>query len=149
MAELMLAPVVTGDLPLMEEWFKDAETAKHLNGMVPLEAHFEMVKGLDSQVNWLAYEDETPVGFACLEYYADGSAAIAFMSRPDMRRRGYGTRVVLSTLAEARTAGMRAINAYVDSDNVACARTLAKAGFAVSSGPDEDGFFTYSIGLAG
>jgi len=147
MDSLLLAPVVTGDLPLLEEWFKDAETAHRLGGMLPLPEHFNSVKAQEGQDNWLAYEDEMPVGFACLEAFADGTAAVAVLARPDMRRKGYGRRIVEAVISEARSAGVKTINGYIESDNAACGRTLARAGFSMTSGPDEDGFFTYSIEL--
>ena len=150
MSDLMLAPVVSADLPLLEEWFKEAETAARLGGMLPLDEHVGlMVKGITGQDNWLAYDDETPVGYACLEAYADGSASLAILTRPDMRRKGYGRRIVETVLGEARQAGVKTINGYIESDNTACGRTLARAGFGMASGPDEDGFFTYTIELAG
>lgn len=149
MAEIMLAPVVSGDLPLLEEWFKDAETAARLGGMLPLKEFLESIKDKEGRENWLAYEDETPVGYAALEPYADGTAVMAVLARPDMRRKGYGHRIVEAVLSEARQSGVRTVNGYIESDNTVCARTLAKAGFSQASGPDEDGFFTYTVELAG
>lgn len=148
MDRLMLAPVVRADLALLVEWFKDAETAVRLGGMLPLDEQVEaMVKGIPGQENWLVYDDETPVGYACLETCADRSASVAVLVRPDMRKKGYGKAILDAVVEQALVAGVERINGYVESDNTACGRTLARAGFAMTAGPDEDGFFTYSIEL--
>jgi len=149
MDDPVLAPLVRADLDLLREWFKDPETAARLGGMLPLEEWFENTKSLAGQANWLAYDGEAPVGHACLESYADGSASFALLVRPDLRRKGWGKRLAEAVIAHAKETGVTILNGYAEGDNAASIKLMESAGFRQTAGPDEDGFYTYSMELSG
>jgi L-amino acid N-acyltransferase YncA len=145
--EIEFAPLVESDLALLEEWFKDGETAARMPGMLPLPEWFAHARRLAGQANWLAYEDGSPVGFASLESYADGSASFSLLARPDMRRKGYGRGILDAIVAHSRKTGISWLNGYVENTNAASIKLMEKGGFAHTAGPDEDGFLTYSLEL--
>jgi L-amino acid N-acyltransferase YncA len=142
---LELAPLVDSDLSLLEEWFKDGETAARMPGMLPLPEWFAQARRLAGQATWLAYEDGSPVGFASLESYADGSASFSLMARPEMRRKGYGKGILDAIVAHSKVSGITWLNGYVENSNAAAIRLMEKGGFSNTAGPDEDGFLTYSL----
>lgn len=103
------------------------------NGMGPVPP------GLVRQTDYFLLRDGTTVlGRSSLRHALDDSLRdigghIGYCIRPSERRKGYGTRLLALTLAEARALGLREVLLTCDSDNVGSRRVIERNGGRLAS----------------
>jgi RimJ/RimL family protein N-acetyltransferase len=94
----------------------------------------------------MACEGSHAVGLIDLERFEGGDACIALVVNPDMRQRGYCSRIVQALLADELTAGVDCMEAFVDPGHIAGRRCLERSGFVLeSSEPNDDGLMAYVL----
>ena len=69
------------------------------------------------------------ISAARIEKYADGYLLSAVETRPDMRRMGYGKRMLNALLAECTNRGLLPVYSHVDNRNVASMMLHLQCGF--------------------
>jgi L-amino acid N-acyltransferase YncA len=143
MADIILKPLDESRLLMLAVWFWDREIRRRLGGMLPLRRWYNYVATAPGRYVWMAYEGEAAVGFADLELTSDETAAMALLVNPQLRRRGYGKRILQALVNRPETAALKTIEAGVEWDNVASLHCFTSAGFAIKDPkPDKDGIIT-------
>jgi RimJ/RimL family protein N-acetyltransferase len=136
-------------LPIAGPWFEDEQTQRWLGGPgwpalvlrlaadPPAEYRGRRVTG---RFAWLARANQTPVGLAEIERYADATAGLALVVGPGFRGRGVGRRIIEAVLARPELAATEVIRAGIQPENTASVRCFTAAGFtAEADAPDEQG----------
>ena len=90
--------------------------------------------GDETQVIYVFYVDNKPVGFAGMHfkfkrYINSYSATIWYKIRPSERRKGYGTYLVKKLIKRCSDFDLNFINASTSVDNIGSRRILIKNGF--------------------
>lgn len=96
----------------------------------------------------MVYEESTPVGLLDLETSGGHTAWATVLVNPELRGRGYGTRILRGMFARREVSCLKQLKAVVERENTASLRILWSLGFGVEwAEPDEEGFVivTYSL----
>lgn len=163
MDRIILHPMTRAELPVIQPWFEDPDTARFLGGpywpakMLDHAARCvgETFRGATQtgSHHYLAFADGTPVGYIdcgifdrCTVYGGEGpdgpiildtidavSGAIAFTIDPTHRRQGLATRMIRALTEHPDLATVQLFEAGVEPDNHASRRTLEAAGFTLPS----------------
>lgn len=155
MAPIELIPLTESTLAIAVPWCEDEQTQRWLGGpgwpalvlrlaaIPPAEYRGRQVTG---RFVWLAYVDQTPVGLADTERYADATASVAIVVAPAFRGRGFGRRIIQAVLAHSELAATQEIEAGIEPGNAASVRCFTAVGFtAVTDTPDEDGVVYFRL----
>lgn len=173
MPELRLRPFERQQVPLVDPWFRDADTQRWLGGpgwpslMLdltdrPLGAYRGAVE--TGRYRWLAWDGDTAVGFIDCDTYDrwatwEGGPAgcgvtsavgipygsISYVVDPALRCRGYATAMINAVLALPELAHIGLFTAGVEPANAASVGALLKAGFhPLTPGPDGEGIIYYA-----
>lgn len=156
---LVLRTMTQDDLPAVRPWFADPETSRYLGGpewpaqMMALDDRLigEEFRGAvqTGAVRYLAVREERPVGYVDCGTFdrwsvydgTDPDAPVIRETRdvatgylalcvdPALRGQGIGRALLAALVARPELAGVRRFAAGVDTDNHACRRCLAAAGF--------------------
>lgn len=172
MERLSLQPFGWGDLPLVEPWFRDADTRRWLGGpRWPRQVLERSQRPLTEyrgaretgRYRWLAREGSRAIGYIDCGTYdhwttweggADGrgvvgtinvpSGALAYVVAPRWRRQGYGTAMILAVMARPELTDVTLFGAGVEPGNAASVGCLRNAGFqALDPEPDWEGIVYY------
>jgi RimJ/RimL family protein N-acetyltransferase len=165
-----LRPFTSGDLPLVEPWFADADTQRWLGGpgwpRLVLTGHpLGEYRGAaeTGSHDWLATDDELVVGYiGCGTYdrwttWEGGpggrgvtaaidvpSANVSYVVDPARRRRGYCVAMIAALLARPELAHVELFAAGVEPANAGSVACLLTAGFRLADPePDADGVVYY------
>ena len=140
MREIVLRPPNEADIATLEGWFEDAELRNRLGGVLPVREWCEFVAHEPDYFALLAWDADTPVGFAAFEVYEGRWASMFHLVDPQLRNRGYGKAILRALLARPELDPLGWIEASVEPDNVASIRCFRSAGFEQPSPePDADG----------
>ncbi|MDR6721543.1 GNAT family N-acetyltransferase [Paenibacillus sp. 2003] len=138
-----LRPFTERDLPMLEDWFKDAEVHRRLEGMLPLDEwhqHVEQHPGYDV---WVAFSQGKAVGVIMIEQEEQNTGSIAIVVDPSVRGRGYGRAVVGKAMQLPKLETIHKWYAGIEADNAACLKCFQSTGFVLENeDPDEDGYFS-------
>lgn len=171
---ITLRPLTRTDLAAITPWFEDADTRRYLGGpdwpaamldhaeraigetfrgAVQTAAHHYLAEDDGRTVGYIdcgtfdratVYGGEGPDGPIITDSIEVATGSIAFAVDPALRRRGVGRVMIAALLARPELAFVELFEAGVEPENVACRRSLEKAGFRVRSpGPDYEGFLYY------
>lgn len=144
MNDLVFDPMTQHYLPLLEKWFEDAELRRRLGGMLPLQNFFDYVQSEPDYFWWVAVDADRPVGMAFMQIEPGEPQGFGFFVRPDLRRRGYGTRILKMLPARPEAASATVWQVGIEADNFASQRCVAALGFVPDgNGPDAGGFLQY------
>lgn len=147
-SEITLTPLDESRLSTLEAWFQDAEIRRRLGGMLPLRRWYEYVRTDPRRFIWIACEENTPVGLVDLETYGGHTAWATLLVNPELRGRGYGTRILRAMFSRPEVTCLNRLKAIVERENIASLRILCSLGFGVEwAEPDEEGFaiLTHSL----
>ncbi|WP_422661272.1 GNAT family N-acetyltransferase [Paenibacillus sp. EC2-1] len=125
-------------LTVLEEWFKDAEVLNRLNGRVPLLQWYNYVEQSPDYFAWMVFENGVSIGQITVELYEDQTAAIDILTNPQLRYKGYGTKMLQTLLKRSELSSTQMIKVGIETDNHASINCFKKVGF-VEHGLDKDG----------
>lgn len=125
-------------LSILEEWFKDTEVLNRLNGIIPLQQWYNYVEQSSDYFAWIVLEQGVPVGQISVELYEDQTGAISILTKPQLRYKGYGTKMLQALLKRAELSSTEMIKVGIEIDNHASIKCFKKVGF-VEHGFDKDG----------
>lgn len=147
MSALIFVPMTQDYVPMLEEWFEDAELQNRFGGMLPLQKFSDYVQSEPDYFWWVALDGDRPVGMAFMEIEPGEPQGFGFLVSPSRRRQGYGTRILKRLLARPEAASATVWQAGIEPDNFASQRCVAAVGFAPDgNGPDAEGFLQYVYG---
>lgn len=137
----------SADLNLLEKWFEDEIVADQLEGKMPLERWCKAVSNNPNYHCWLASDSviDQIVGIVCIDEYEEGKGGISVLTNPDLRRKGYGSKMVTSILQDMQLPQVKTIVAYISPDNTASLRCFEKAQFKRQA--DEDDMYVLTFNL--
>jgi RimJ/RimL family protein N-acetyltransferase len=125
-----------------QSWFVDEELPRRISPPAP--EWLEYVCLTSGVHAWMVREKGRPVGQVQLDVDDDGAGYVAVVVEPDLRGRGYGTRILRDLLARPEARSAARLEAGIEANNVASRRLAESAGFAAQdSRPDRDGFLHY------
>ena len=134
--ELAFTPIGEKGLAIYEGWFSDEELRRWIEP--PTRRWFDHARHTPGCFAWLVHKEDIPVALVQLDTDSSGSGSVALAVRPDLRRRGYGTRVLRALLQRPEVLPLRCVEAEVEADNSAAIRCAQSAGF-VPQRPEPDG----------
>ena len=144
MGEVVLRPLAEADVGTLEAWFEDPDVRVRLGGALPVREWCEFVANEPDYYAFMAWDGDSPVGFAAFEVYEDRWASMFHLVGPQFRNRGYGKAILRAVLALPEVERLEWIEASVEPDNVASIRCYRWAGFEQPSPePDQEGFLTF------
>ena len=133
---LTFTPIDEEGLAIYGSWFSDDELRHRIEP--PTRRWFDYVRHTPGCFAWLVHEEDIPVALVQLDTDSGGNGSVALVVRPDLRRRGYGTRVLRALLQRPEVLALGCVEAEVEVDNLAGIRCAEAAGF-VRQGPEADG----------
>lgn len=133
-------------LSILEEWYKDPEVLNRLSGTLPLLQWYNYVEQSSDYYAWMVLENGVPVGQISVELYEDRTAGISILTNPQLRYKGYGTKMLQSLLKRSELSLTQMIKVGIETDNHASIQCFKKVGF-VEDGLDKDGLveLTYCL----
>jgi len=168
-----LRPFTRAHLALVEPWFEDSETQRWLGGpgwprliLDLADAPLGEFRGSQEtgRYEYLAWEGDEPAGYVdCAttdrwttwEGGPDGrgvldiidvpAGGIAYVTNPAMRRKGYGTGMVLALMQLPELSHVELFAAGIEPANTASVQCLRSAGFVpIDPEPDWEGIVYYA-----
>lgn len=143
MTTLTSRPLHADDFPLVEVWFDDPEVVRWL-GDRAWPRRLLRLAAASNRHAVLFMKGDDPVALLDLEREDDGTAAIACVVAPPLRRQGVGTSILRSLLTLPETEGVTAIVGEAEDGNDASERLLRSAGFVLDA-RTEQGFNRYVL----
>lgn len=138
-----LLPFTEHNLPMLEDWFKDAEVQQRLEGMLPLGEWYEHVERHPGYHVRIAYAEREVVGIIMLEQDEQNTGSIAIVVKPSVRNQGYGRAMLEKAMQLPELRTIHKWYAGIEADNVACLKCFQTAGFVLENeAPDEDGYYS-------
>ncbi|WP_251035104.1 GNAT family N-acetyltransferase [Paenibacillus polymyxa] len=138
-----LRPFTERDLAMLEDWFKDAEVHRRLEGMLPLGDWYRHVEQHPGYDVWVAFSEGEAVGVIMIEREGQNTGSIAIVVNPSIRGKGYGRAVVGKAMQLPELGTIYKWYAGIEADNAACLKCFQSAGFVLENeAPDEDGYFS-------
>jgi RimJ/RimL family protein N-acetyltransferase len=126
-----------------ESWFTDAELRRRIER--PTALWFDYVRQTPGCFGWLIYEDGIVVGQVQLDSYADQTATLGLVVKPQLRGQGYGKRILRALLEREEVAQLLRLEATIEPDNTASLRCFESAGFRQQgTEPDAEGFLHFA-----
>ena len=141
MTAFCLRPIAPADLPLVDQWFREAETRRWLGGPGWAKKGLKLVG--PKRHHLLGLLDEVPIGLTDVEIEDDRRASFAIAIDPARRRQGLGRLMTEAILTDARLDGVVQLYAGVETNNLASRRLLESCGFHQLGPEDTDGFVYY------
>ncbi|RDL47385.1 hypothetical protein BLJAPNOD_06225 [Ensifer sp. M14] len=137
-SEIAFRRSTNGDLEAYRSRFADAEIARFLS--YPSNDWFAHVTGSDNAQCLIA---APPGGATLAEIHVDrdedGVGHIELAVRPDLRRNGYGKRILLAFL-RGLGSGFAELHAHIEIDNVASLACFQRCDFVEAAKQDDDEF---------
>lgn len=134
------------DLVHLTEWHADAELAARYGGTDWPAKLWEILNTDPSRRCFIAWNDDEAVGYLDWELHPDENLAwIGLAVKPELRAKGWGTRILRAWLESEIAHSVGEIRAGIEPDNPASVRCFSSAGFKpMSDVPDEEGIIDYS-----
>ena len=142
---LALRPFAAADLPLVEPWFDDPQTQRWLGGRDWPAMVLRAEAVLPFARTYLVCDGAIPVVLATFEIDAEGDAAIAIVTTPTARRRGYGAAALRLLFVHAEAAGARRFVAGIEVGNAVSEALVCNLGFLPRGGVDAEGFRSFIL----
>ncbi|OMF61591.1 GNAT family N-acetyltransferase [Paenibacillus sp. FSL R5-0766] len=138
-----MRPFMVRDLAMLEEWFKDAEVHRRLEGMLPLDEWHQHVQQHPGYDVWVAFSQGKAVGVSMIEQEEQNTGSIAIVVDPSVRGRGCGRAVIGKAMQLPKLETIHKWYAGIEADNAACLKCFQSTGFVLENeAPDEDGYFS-------
>jgi RimJ/RimL family protein N-acetyltransferase len=171
--QLQLRPFGRDQLPVVGPWFADPETQRWLGGpdwpqlaLDLADAPLGEFRGVQEtgRYQYVAWDGDLPVGYidcgtsdrwttweggpagrGVVGVIDEVSAAMAYVTAPAQRRRGYGSAMMRALLEDPALAHVVLFAAGTEPENTASVRCLLSAGFSpLDPKPDWEGFLYYA-----
>ncbi|MFS0616063.1 GNAT family N-acetyltransferase [Lederbergia ruris] len=133
-------------LEVLDEWFKDEEVLHRLGGTLPLNNWFQYVQKSPYYWAWLVQEQGRPVGAIWMEMDINFSTSIALLTHPQLRNKGYGTKMLQTLLQRPELSQAEKIEVGIEPDNPSSLKCFKHIGFK-EEGFDADGFMILTLEL--
>jgi RimJ/RimL family protein N-acetyltransferase len=144
MGEIVLRPLAEADVSTLEAWLEDPDVRRRLGGALPVREWCEFVADEPDYYALMAWDRDSPVGFAAFEVYEDRWATMFHLVGLQFRNRGYGKAILRAVLALPEVERLEWVEASVEPDNEASIRCYRWAGFEQPSPePDQEGSLTF------
>ena len=140
MSTLEFIPLDEDGFSVLRSWFSDQELQKRLEYPTPL--WFDYVCNEANVYAWLINEGDFPVGHLQVDIQTDGTAYIGFYVNPELRKQGYGRRILNALITRPEVSTVGKFIAMAEVDNLASQRCLQSAGFLLEGPPDAEGFLS-------
>lgn len=142
MSAFAFVPIDEPGLQLLQSWFVDDELQRRYDR--PTDRWLAYVRSQPGVYAWLINEAGVPVGYLQLDTDAAGTGYIGLVVRPDLRKHGYGKRILRALLDRPEVRPLHQIIGSAEADNVASQRCVTAVGFIQQdSQPDAAGFLTF------
>lgn len=142
MSALAFVPIDEPGVQLLQSWFADDELQRRYDR--PTDRWLEYVRSKPGVYAWLIYEAGVPVGHLQLDTEAEGTGYVGLVVRPDLRKHGYGKRILRALLDRPEVLPLHRIIGIAEADNVASHRCVKAVGFMQQgSQSDAEGFLTF------
>jgi RimJ/RimL family protein N-acetyltransferase len=131
---------------LYATWSKDEEVNRWLGDAD--EEWLEHVLTTVYSFTWMIYEQDIPVANLQVDFMEDEplEAQVTIMIAPQLRRQGYGQRVLTAMLRQAELRRVTRFYAFVKPENTASVELLKKMGYElVSPEPSNSGYVEYTF----
>jgi len=171
---LELRPFTRAQLPMVEPWFEDPETHRWLGGpewprmAVDLaDTPLGEFRGAQEtgRYRYLAWDGDSPVGYidcgtsdrwttweggpagrGVVDVIDEPSGAMAYVTDPVLRRRGYGAAMIQALMGEPELGHVSLFAAGIEPENTASVRCLLAAGLhPLDPVSDWEGFVYYAM----
>ncbi|MCI3985301.1 GNAT family N-acetyltransferase [Bacillus vallismortis] len=130
------------ELEIIEHWFRNEETRRRMDGMLPLDVWYARVNEDENDSVIMAYDGQLPAGMVVMEFVEE-RAYIGLIVNPLYRLRGYGKQILKKLLGDPDFTRVREWAACIEEDNRISLACFQGAGFTLEdTEPDEDGFLT-------
>ena len=142
MSNLVFTPIDEQGLLIYQTWFNDAELSRRIEP--PTRGWFDYVRYEPGYFAWMIYEDGIAVGQLQLDTYSNRTGSMALVVKPELRNRGYGTRILRAFLERAEVRQLNRIEATIEPDNIPALHCAKSVGFVQQSPePDDEGFLDF------
>jgi RimJ/RimL family protein N-acetyltransferase len=142
MSQLVFRLIDKQGLSEYETWFADAELRRRIER--PTRVWFDYVRQTPGCFSWLIYEDGIAVGQVQMDTYPDQTATLGLVVKPQLRRQGYGKRILSALLERDEVAQLYRLEATIEPNNTASLRCFESAGFRQQGAePDAEGFLHF------
>ncbi|WP_420976829.1 GNAT family N-acetyltransferase [Bacillus vallismortis] len=130
------------ELEIIEHWFRNEETRRRMDGMLPLDVWYARVNKDETDSVIMAYDGQLPAGMVVVEFVEE-RAYIGLIVNPLYRLQGYGKQILKKLLGDPDFSRVREWAACIEEDNRISLASFQAAGFTLEdTEPDEDGFLT-------
>ncbi len=143
MKDLRFVPLDETGRHALEAWFDSDPTLRRYYAR-PTDDWFDYVRGQPGVSAWMIYDEDLAVGHLQLDIGRDATGYLGLAVNPQLRRRGYGRRILCSFLSRPEVTPLARLFATVHPRNVAGQRRVRAAGFVQQGDePDEEGFLVF------
>ncbi|MGF7536298.1 N-acetyltransferase family protein [Bacillus mexicanus] len=133
------------ELVILKHWFKNEDTKRRMDGMLPLGIWYERVSKDKEDTVIMAYDGQLPAGMAVIEF-GEKRTYIGLIVNPLHRLQGYGKQILKKLLNEPDFSSVREWAACIEEDNQISLACFQAVGFKLEeTKPDDDGFFTLTL----
>ncbi|MEO6015170.1 MAG: GNAT family protein [Devosia sp.] len=143
--EITLRPARARDIPLLDGWFRDAESRRWLGGPGWAKNGLKLTGG--ERHLPVGEADGTPFGLTDIEIEADNRASFAIIVDPTRRGEHLASGMTEAIVAMLASRSVAELYAGVEDGNLASRRLLEHCGFTLTKPTDADGFTYYSRDL--
>lgn len=136
--------MTTDDLPILAEWFRDAETSREMGGMLSLDEWFTRVNPNPDYHLWMIRDSDTPIGCIVLEVI-ETIGHIGLIVNPAYRRQGFGRHLLTELFDHDTIFKLDKIVANIREGHVTSQHCFRAAGYEPVMPADADGFVQFTI----
>ncbi|MFH0348256.1 GNAT family N-acetyltransferase [Bacillus vallismortis] len=130
------------ELKIIEHWFRNEDTRRRMDGMLPLDVWYARVNEDENDSVIMAYDGQLPAGMVVMEFVEE-RAYIGLIVNPLYRLQGYGKQILQNLRNHPDLTRVREWAACIEEDNQISVACFQAAGFTLEdTEPDEDGFLT-------
>jgi RimJ/RimL family protein N-acetyltransferase len=145
MVKMNFVPMDEAGLQIWSSWFDDPAIRRWLSP--PSRDWLSYVQNEPGVYAWMVHDNRIPVGHLQVDIHEDGVGYLGFAVNPELRRQGYGKRMLVEFLGRPEIAQVSMIIGEVESGNVASTGCLRSVGFTQDNSSTEEGFVRYVINL--
>lgn len=140
---LFLTPFLLNHHELLRRWFDGNAPGSSYIEFYSKPAQWSKLIDGQNRFGFIATnQDRVPCGFADIEILPNHGANIAFGIDPNLRRKGYGRKLLESIEEFCLKQDIHVIRAYVDIHNSGCRNLMNRNGY--NEGPTENSMTVYS-----
>jgi len=144
MVKLGFVPMDEAGLQILSSRFADSTLRRWVSP--PSHHWLEYVQNELGVHAWMVYDHRIPIGHLQVDIQKNGMGYIGFVVNPELRRQGYGKRMLAEFLDRPEIVQVNRIIAEVESGNIASEGCLLSVGFTQdNSPPTTEGFLAFAI----